>query len=42
MESPKMKKKDPYAALRYKEYNRFLLIRFAMAKRINKNLLYSL
>ena len=30
MESPKMKKKDPYAALRYKEFNRFLLIRFAM------------
>ena len=30
MESPKMKKKDPYAALRYKEFNTFLLIRFAM------------
>ena len=30
MEFPKMKKKDPYAALRYKEFNRFLLIRFAM------------
>jgi len=30
MESPKMKKKDPYAALRYKEFNMFLLIRFAM------------
>ena len=25
-----MKKKDPYAALRYKEFNTFLLIRFAM------------
>ena len=25
-----MKKKDPYAALRYKEFNTFLLVRFAM------------
>ena len=25
-----MTKKDPYAALRYKEFNTFLLLRFAM------------
>lgn len=30
MEAPRMKKKDPYAALRYKEFNTFLVIRFAM------------
>lgn len=30
MSSEKIKKKDPYAALRYKEFNTFLLLRFAM------------
>ncbi|PRZ26456.1 MFS transporter [Flavobacterium granuli] len=30
MNSDKIKKKDPYAALRYKEFNTFLLLRFAM------------
>jgi MFS family permease len=30
MSFDKIKKKDPYAALRYKEFNTFLLLRFAM------------
>jgi MFS family permease len=30
MSTAKLKKKDPYAALRYKEFNIFLLLRFAM------------
>ena len=30
MSADKLKKKDPYAALRYKEFNIFLLLRFAM------------